>query len=702
MLFVRDHIFYGCNDAIVLTWPACERQGHPPVTGHESAVEDEEDDPGEEGPIIIGPPIIIEESVLKAMPVATLRLECRKRGLPIQVNNNNISKQDLLASLRDAVPEAMIRKLTQTLGGWFHPDARWEVLPQCDTPVDEPEVIASTEEGLRNPTVPVGEPEPTRKNIDWSCSIPDCTAADSAGGPKKKWIEDNNLSTTSPPLAWLEALRPPKTFEVWTNYTNTKAVMQGMGPGGNKYPKFTPFSTEEIARFIGLYTLQGICPSTQIHHKFESSRKDPAGGNNLCHRVFGGSHSNAHSRLKEFKCALAVQNPLLMPPSAAASPTFKVDPLLRMLQINSQNAYDMGQQLAGDEQTCGFQGRSVFKLRITYKREGDGFQCDALCLDGYTYCFYFRQSPPPAKWTEQGFGSLHARSLALLEQLPCDWHRVTFDNLYISAKFVKAAYKIKVLVSGIARKGMRGVPKCVHQADKLSAAAAQKARGTLKAAVLKGDPDVKNMVAVSCYDTKPVYFMSTAATSIQWTKKERHVFCHRMHKLITLAFLRLNLFDEYNFNMGSVDIADQLRGVYRLDKNMRKWKWWWAILFWALGVFMVNAYVLNKMYMLGEGTAKKNLLTHYEFRRSIALALLDPESYDPTGKARYKRTLRSTAAPTANGAAETETSENEDSTTTSVVLRQRITYNKMGPRGSVSHLVLYLLSVDILSVVHSP
>lgn len=126
-----------------------------------------------------------------------------------------------------------------------------------------------------------------------------------------------------------------------------------------------------------------------------------------------------------------------------------------MLQTNSQDAYEMGHQLAGDEQTCGFQGRSVFKLRITYKREGDGFQCDALCLDGYTYCFYFRQSPPPAKWTEKGFGTLHARSLALLEQLPCDWHRVTFDNLYISAKFVKAAYQLKVLVSGVARKGKR-------------------------------------------------------------------------------------------------------------------------------------------------------------------------------------------------------------------------------------------------------
>lgn len=261
------------------------------------------------------------------MAVATLRLECRKRGLPIQCNNRNILKKDLLAPLRAAMPVAEIRKVTPTLGGWLHPDAQWEELPLCDTPVNEPEVLATTEQGLQNPTVPVGDAEPTRKNVDWMCSIPDCTAKNQRGGPKQKWIEDNDLSTTSPPLAWLEALLPRQTFELWTQYSNTKAVIQGMGPGGNKYPRFTPFSTVEVASFIGLYTLQGICPSTQIHHKFESSRKDPVGGNNLCHRVFRGSHANALRRLKEFKCALAVQNPLLAPPPSATSPTFKVDPL---------------------------------------------------------------------------------------------------------------------------------------------------------------------------------------------------------------------------------------------------------------------------------------------------------------------------------------------------------------------------------------
>ncbi len=54
-----------------------------------------------------------------------------------------------------------------------------------------------------------------------------------------------------------------------------------------------------------------------------------------------------------------------------------------------------GKWLAIDEQTLGFQGASGMKLRISYKRKGDGFQCDAICDAGYTFSFWFRHGPPP-------------------------------------------------------------------------------------------------------------------------------------------------------------------------------------------------------------------------------------------------------------------------------------------------------------------
>ena len=42
----------------------------------------------------------------------------------------------------------------------------------------------------------------------------------------------------------------------------------------------------------------------------------------------------------------------------------------------SMSAWRLGRDISGDEQMIGVQGRHADKLCITYKVEGDGFQCD--------------------------------------------------------------------------------------------------------------------------------------------------------------------------------------------------------------------------------------------------------------------------------------------------------------------------------------
>ena len=43
---------------------------------------------------------------------------------------------------------------------------------------------------------------------------------------------------------------------------------------------------------------------------------------------------------------------------------------------------------------------------------------DALCAEGYTYWWYFRNQLAPKKWIGYGLSPLHGRLMSLFEQLP--------------------------------------------------------------------------------------------------------------------------------------------------------------------------------------------------------------------------------------------------------------------------------------------
>jgi hypothetical protein len=52
-------------------------------------------------------------------------------------------------------------------------------------------------------------------------------------------------------------------------------------------------------------------------------------------------------------------------------------------------------------------------------------------------------------------------------------------------------------------------------------------------------------------------------------------------------------------------------------------------MFWAFGTLLTNAYVVYIKVNIAEGVDRKQLLSHYEFRKQIALNWLD-SSYEPT------------------------------------------------------------------------
>jgi hypothetical protein len=186
-----------------------------------------------------------------------------------------------------------------------------------------------------------------------------------------------------------------------------------------------------------------------------------------------------------------------------------------------------------------------------------------------------------------------------------------------------------VLIHGVLRKSGRGCPPCIGQEEKQRRAADQ-ARGTVKAAVLKGDSRSSDLIVASCYDQKPYYMISHSCESVTWTPITKKVWSSTQKTMVDFSFLRLNLSDDYNFEMNNNDIADQLRLVYRIMRFQRNNKWWWALFLWGYEVSLVNSYVSYKHYCELKGVPVK--WTHHNWNEAIGYVHVNPEEYWPRKK----------------------------------------------------------------------
>ena len=95
----------------------------------------------------------------------------------------------------------------------------------------------------------------------------------------------------------------------------------------------------------------------------------------------------------------------------------------------------------------------------------------------------------------------------------------------------------------------------------------------------------------------------------------------------TLQFLRMCYINDYNHQMGDVDIADQLRNNYWFDHWLRKCKWWWSIMFWDIGIILVNAYIVYRIVNLEAGVSKSDLLLQHNFCKQVAMACISHNIY---------------------------------------------------------------------------
>jgi hypothetical protein len=139
------------------------------------------------------------------------------------------------------------------------------------------------------------------------------------------------------------------------------------------------------------------------------------------------------------------------------------------------------------------------------------------------------------------------------------------------------------------------------------------------------DTGINSVLCIAWQDNNTITALSTVHTVYQptdWTSRLRK----RPAKILTSAKIAQEpfddqatkelpiprLIDEYNFNMGGVDRANQLRASYKThQKALRSW---WPIFFWILNVAIINAYCIAKLAYQRQGLKP---ITHLEFRKTL-------------------------------------------------------------------------------------
>ena len=178
------------------------------------------------------------------------------------------------------------------------------------------------------------------------------------------------------PHGWFKVFLPRSLTSQWTSFTNHKALLSNADQEVEVYTAYTQLTYDEFRKHIGIYMVHGLAPSPQVSMKSTLQEQDEINRNDFVKHSLGPAATRCHKHFCRF---FATQCPVKPDSTCPSKPNWKLELLLKWIKSVSQKARKLGENILVDEQTCGLQGRHPCKLRITYKHEGDGSQCDALC-----------------------------------------------------------------------------------------------------------------------------------------------------------------------------------------------------------------------------------------------------------------------------------------------------------------------------------
>ncbi len=118
-------------------------------------------------------------------------------------------------------------------------------------------------------------------------------------------------------------------------------------------------------------------------------------------------------------------------------------------------------------------------------------------------------------------------------------HWCKMDYQFNSVNLACAAYDLekKVLIHGNIQKHGSTVPPLVVQ-EEVNEKQAAAVHGTVKAAVLKNDRCLSNLIIASCYDQKSFYIILHSMLQVSWIKCSKQTWNHQRKKVIDFKCLK--------------------------------------------------------------------------------------------------------------------------------------------------------------------
>lgn len=261
---------------------------------------------------------------------------------------------------------------------------------------------------------------------------------------------------------------------------------------------------------------------------------------------------------------------------AATDRLAKFRPFLDMANNSSQSTWMVTQIVSIDEAVAPFTGRLMWKQYMPDKPEKWGMKIFKLC-DSRGFMFNFDVYTGADEDKEESESTIDSLVLRLTEQLHGEYpYHLFCDNFYSSIPLAKKLLSKKIYFTGTLRENRKYIPKVLRDF---------KVQHKGECAWIAGKD---GLVLVKLFDTKVVYFVSTAHTGCEPMLVDRSDGAGGKKQTYLPKMVA-----EYNQHMGTVDSHNQSCSYYSYGRRCSKW--WQALFFYTLSALVVNAWIIFKV-----------------------------------------------------------------------------------------------------------